>query len=72
MRYLVHVKPGSAVDLVKEVAEGELIVYTRQKPVDNRANVAVIELMAKYFKKAKTLIRIKSGFSARTKVVDVD
>ena len=72
MRYTLFVKPGSKKGPLVEVAEtGEITVYVRERAVDGAANKAVIELLAKHFGVAKSLIEIESGFTGRHKRVRV-
>lgn len=69
--YLVTVKPGSSREKIIETAPGELTVYLRAKPHDGEANDALIELLSKHFKVAKTTIAIKRGSHSRTKIIEI-
>ena len=72
MRYTLFVKPGSKKGPLVEVSEtGEITVYVRERAVDGAANKAVIELLAKHFGVAKSLIEIETGFAGRHKRVRV-
>jgi uncharacterized protein YggU (UPF0235/DUF167 family) len=66
----VVVKPGSKVDAVEEAEDG-LVVCTKARAVDGKANEAVIKLLAKHFDVPKTTIRIKTGIVSRTKIVEI-
>lgn len=71
MIYEIHVKPNSKKGPLV-VADGDrLIVYLREKPVEGEANVALIRLLAKYFKIPKTSIAIKTGQRSRIKLVEI-
>ncbi len=71
MKYQVTVKPGSSQEKIIETATGELTVYLRAKPHDGEANDALVKLLSKYFKVAKTTIRITSGQKSRQKIVEL-
>ena len=72
MRYTLFVKPGSKKGPLVEVADsGDITVYVRERAVDGAANKAVVELLAKHFGVAKSLIEIESGFTGRHKRVRV-
>ena len=43
----------------------------RAVPEDGKANQAVIELLAKHFHVARAAVRIVSGASVRTKIVEI-
>ncbi|MBR3253658.1 DUF167 domain-containing protein [Candidatus Saccharibacteria bacterium] len=69
--YKITVKPGSSQEKITETAPGELIVYLRAKPHDGEANEALIKVLAKHFKVAKTTIRIIRGAKSRQKVIEI-
>jgi uncharacterized protein YggU (UPF0235/DUF167 family) len=72
MKYTVCVKPGSKKGpLINREATGELAVYLREKAIDGGANAALISLLSKEYKVAKTNINIISGQKSRRKVVEV-
>ena len=71
MKYTITVKPGSSQEKILETAPGELTVYLRAKPHDGEANDALIKLLSKHFKVAKTTITITHGQKSRTKTVEL-
>ena len=67
----VRVKPGSKKgDLVVE-SSPYLDVFLREKPIDGRANQALIAILAKHFSVNKESVRIVSGSSSRIKLVEI-
>ena len=76
-KYLVTVKPGSSQEKILETTPatattpGELTVYLRAKPHDGEANKALIKLLAKHFKVAKSTITITRGAHSRNKTIEV-
>ncbi|MBQ3261160.1 DUF167 domain-containing protein [Candidatus Saccharibacteria bacterium] len=73
MIYTIKVKPG--VKTPSRVEKGEegvdFVVFLRERPKDGEANAALVEILAEYFKVAKSQVVIKSGFKSRTKRVEV-
>ena len=54
------------------VLEGELFkVYVNAPAVDNKANKAVIEILAEHFNVRKSAVKIVRGEKAREKVVEI-
>ncbi|MGC1392932.1 MAG: DUF167 domain-containing protein [Coleofasciculaceae cyanobacterium] len=49
-----------------------MTIHLKSPPVDGKANKELIELLAKKFDVSKSQIRIKSGLSARNKLVEID
>lgn len=72
MHKQVKVKPNSKKQVIDESADGSLTVYLKSPPVDGKANQELIELLAEKFEVPKSQIRIKSGLSSRTKLVEID
>ena len=72
MQKQVKVKPNSKQQNIEEAADGGLTVHLKSPPVDGKANKELIELLAKKFNVPKSQIRIKSGLSSRTKLIEID
>lgn len=67
--YSVRVKPGSSRDAVEEPALGEIVVRVRARPVDGKANDAVVRLLAEHWGVPRSCVVIKSGAASRIKRV---
>jgi uncharacterized protein (TIGR00251 family) len=72
MRIYIQVSPKSSKNEVTKISEGEYKVKLTAAPVDGKANVMLIELLAKHFKVSKSLIKIVGGKTAKTKMVDMN
>jgi hypothetical protein len=67
----VRVKPRARVsELVRESA-GTWTARIQSPPVDGKANVELIGLVAKHFGCSKSAVTIKSGASGRLKLVQI-
>ena len=67
----VKVHPQSSMSLVKKIDESNYEVLVTTPAVDNQANESLIKLLAKYFKVAKSCIKIVSGATSKNKMVKV-
>ena len=72
MHKQVKVKPNSKKQTIEEFADGSLMVHLKSPPRDGKANKELIELLAKKIDVPKSQIRIKSGLSSRTKLIEID
>lgn len=72
MKIIVKTKPGSKTDKIEKIDEANYIVYVKEPPINGRANVAVIKLLADYFDISPSLIEIISGYMARVKVIEIN
>ncbi|MBS4015150.1 MAG: DUF167 domain-containing protein [Candidatus Latescibacteria bacterium] len=66
----VFIKPNSRLEKIEQSAD-TYIVSVQEPPIENRANLALIRLIAEYFHVPKSNIRITSGFKSRRKVIEI-
>ncbi|MCM8822652.1 MAG: DUF167 domain-containing protein [Candidatus Omnitrophica bacterium] len=71
MRFIIKVKPYSREEKVVENQDRSLIVYVNEKPVEGKANSALIKLIAEYFDVPKSAVKIVSGHKSRNKIVEI-
>ena len=70
MKYSVSVKPHAKKDEVV-LSGNALVVRTKAPAREGRANLAVIGLIADYFKVPRSAVRLVSGARGRNKIVEV-
>jgi uncharacterized protein len=68
----VRVQPRASRDEIVEERDGALLVRLTAPPVDNRANEALVRLVAKRLGVAPTRITLLHGARSRDKVLEVD
>lgn len=71
-RLRVRLTPRGGADRVDGVATGVLRVRVAAAPVDGAANESLERFLARELGVPRSAVRIASGATARTKVVDVD
>lgn len=67
----VKVKTQAKEERVEEAADGSLTVRVKSKPLEGRANEAVILALAEHFKVSKSKVRLLKGRASRNKVFDI-
>ena len=70
-RIWVTVNPQARKSEIAKIADDEYRVAVREPARDGRANLALIENLAAYFRLPKSTIRIVRGHSARHKLVEI-
>jgi uncharacterized protein len=70
MKMTIVVRPNSREELVTRDSNG-LIVHVKEPPYENRANIAVIKALAKYFKVPQTSVKLIHGGTGRNKIIEV-
>ena len=71
MRFSIRVKPGSARPSVGGEHDGALIVRVSARAVDGKATEAALTAVADSFAVRRSAVRLVSGASSRTKIVDI-
>lgn len=73
-RISVRVKPRSSRDEVVsyDAAARSMEIRVKAPPVDNAANKAVVNLLAKTFKVPKSKVWIVKGANSRDKIVEIE
>jgi len=66
----VKVKPNSNKESLEKSEEG-YIANVKERAEDNKANIALIKLLAKQFKISSSCVKIKRGLTSRKKVVEI-
>jgi uncharacterized protein YggU (UPF0235/DUF167 family) len=67
----VKVKPNSRVSTLTQEPDGSWLARLKAAPVDGKANEELIALVADHFQCRKAQVIIKSGASARLKVLTI-
>jgi uncharacterized protein len=68
----VKVKPRAAVSLLTLEESGVWVAQLKSPPVDGKANEELLALVARRFGCRRSAVSIKSGASARTKLVHIE
>jgi len=71
MRLRVRVKPGAREEKVSREPSGSLLVSVRARAQEGKANEAVVKAVAAFLHVPKASIRIRSGLSSRSKLIEV-
>ena len=72
VRFHVYVQPRASRSEIVGEHDGALRVRLTSAPVDNAANEALVELLAKALHIARRDIRIVAGTASRRKVLEID
>lgn len=73
MKELIRIKifPGIKKERVRVLLEDKLEVYVKEKPEQGKANVRMIELLAKHFDVSEKKLKIIKGSKTRNKIVKI-
>lgn len=68
MKIKIKIHPNSSQEKLEKINEKEFEIWIKEKPLENKANLKLIGILKRYFKKP---VEIKSGFTSRNKIVEV-
>ena len=71
VRIRVRVKPGAREERVSREPDGSLLVSVAARAQEGKANEAVVRAVARALHVPKSSVRIVSGLSSRTKMLEV-
>ena len=71
MRVAIRVRPGASRTQVGGSHDGALIVKVGAQPVDGQATEAALKVLAKELGVARRDVRLVSGLTSRSKVVEL-
>jgi len=68
----IKVKPNSRASLLTQLEGGGWLAQLKSPPVDGKANDELLALVARHFGCRKSAVSLKSGASARIKLVRIE
>jgi len=68
MKLKIKVSPNSKKQEIVKVNDSEYKVFLKKPAENNKANIELIKLLIKHFKKKVNIIR---GFTSRNKIVEI-
>ena len=71
MKVSVKVKPNAKQQKIEAITDGSLKISLKSPPIDGKANLELIHLLAKHFQVSKSQVMIKSGQNNKSKIVEI-
>lgn len=71
MKINVKAKPNSREEKVEKIDENNFVVSVKEPPEKGKANNAIRNALAIYFKIGSARVKIVAGFSSRNKVIEI-
>ena len=68
MKIKLKVHPNSSRQEIKKTGVDSYEICVKEKPENNKANVELVKLLQRFFKKE---VKIKSGFKSKNKIIEV-
>jgi uncharacterized protein len=69
---LVEVRPNSKHLKIEQITDGVYKIHLTAPATEGKANKQLIDVLSDHFHVAKSLIAIKAGKSAKTKVIVIE
>jgi len=71
MRIYVKVIPRASKNEVLKISEEEYKIRVTAPPIDNKANIMLLSIVADYFDIPKSSLKIVGGKTARVKIIEI-
>lgn len=71
MSIKVKVKPNSGKRQIESFGNDMYLVYLKEPPENDRANIELINMLAKYFGVPHTKVKIKIGRYSNNKTIEI-
>lgn len=71
MKINVKAKPSSREEKVEKIDENNFVVSVKEPPEKGRADEAIRNALAVYFKTGSSCVKIVSGYSSRNKIIEI-
>jgi len=72
MKINIKVHLNSKAEKIEKDNQNVWQIYTKQKPIDGKANKEIIKMLGKYFKVKLNQVFIISGMKSRNKVIEIE
>ena len=71
MKIFVKAKPNAKEEGIDKIDDLNYVVSVKEPPIKGKANEAIRNALAVYFKVASSRIKIISGYSSRNKIIEI-
>lgn len=71
MKITVKVKTNAREESIEKVTDREYAVSVKKSPVEGKANIAVIKVLAKYFHIPANRVRVATGHAGKNKIIEI-
>ena len=71
MKIHIKAKPNSREEKIEKVDETHFVVSVKEPPIKGKANEAIRNALAVYFKTGTGNVKIISGYSSRNKIIEI-
>ena len=71
MKINVKAKPSAREEKVEKIDEQNYVVSVKEPPEKGKANEAIRNALAVYFKTGSSRVKIVSGYSSRNKIIEI-
>lgn len=71
MKIFVKAKPNSREEKIEKIDELNYVVSVKELPIKGKANEAIRNALAIYFKTGSSCVKIISGHTLRNKIIEI-
>jgi hypothetical protein len=72
MKINIKAKPNAREEKIEKIDELNYVVSVKEPPIKGKANEAIRNALAMYFKTGSSRVKIISGYSSRNKIIEIN
>jgi uncharacterized protein len=72
MKLFIKIKPNSKQSKIEQLDNKNYIIWIKEPPIENKANLELIKALSKHLKIPKSNIKIVKGIKSKNKVIEIE
>ena len=68
----IKIHPNKKIAKIVKIADDSYEVNLKSRPIENKANLELLQLISDYFKVSKNQITFKSGLKSKFKTIEIN
>jgi len=72
MKLFIKAKPSSREEKIEKIDDINFVVSVKEPPIKGKANEAIRNALAVYFKIASSRVKIVAGSTSRNKIIEIN
>ncbi|NQU74470.1 MAG: DUF167 domain-containing protein [Candidatus Omnitrophica bacterium] len=71
MKISVKLKPSAKQERIEKLEENNFLVWVKEKPVEGKANEALIKILSEHFGVSRSRVSLLKGKTSRQKIFEI-
>ena len=72
MKIFIKAKTNAREEKIEKVSKNRFNISVKASPIQGKANIAIVKVLAKYLNVSPSAIRIVAGGTSRNKIIEIN